>query len=515
MEKPAKTPILVASIDDASLKTGSDVDAFEDIDEKKLMRKIDFRLVPLFTLLYLLSFLDRGNIGNAKIEGLADDLNLQGNQYNLCLTIFFIFYATLEVPANVILKHVNPRYFIPATMVLWSIVMTCMGTVTNFHQLMATRALLGIFESASFPGISFLLSVYYKKKEILVREAIFFSAASMAGAFSGLLAAAISKMDGVGGYAGWRWIFILEGLLTFVVSIAAFFLFPDYPDKCQFLTERERAFIMHRVKYASNADGDKIGKRNVDVETADLKHDRDAIGEDDSNDSSYFWAVFKDWQSWLQLITYYGVCVPLYGISLFAPTIIKNLGFGSTKSQLLSVPVYIVAAVVSICQALLLNKVGLRSPFLVVNYICMAVGYIVCITGDPLKNPKGIYAGIYIIALGIYPAFPLVVIWFSNNLSGKYKRAVGMAFQIGIGNFSGAFASNFYRTQDAPRYILGHALELGFIGFGACGLVLLIIGYTWANRRKVQQLQNGTYADYTEHQLMRMGDKSPYFKYRL
>lgn len=514
MDKPTKHPVLVSSRDD-SLKSGSEIDTFDDVDEKKVMRRVDFRLVPLFTILYLLSFLDRGNIGNAKIEGLADDLKLVGNQYNLCLTIFFIFYASLEVPANVILKHVNPRFFIPATMVLWSIVMTCMGTVNNFHQLLATRALLGVFECAAFPGISFLLSVYYKKKEILVREAIFFSAASLAGAFSGLLAAAISKMDGVGGYAGWRWIFILEGLLTFLVSLAAFFLFPDYPERCQFLNERERAFLVHRVKYASNVDGDSLRKRDEEVETADVKLDKEIIGEDDANDTAYIWAVFKDWQSWLQLITYYGVCVPLYGISLFAPTIINNLGFGSTKSQLLSVPVYTVAAIASIFQAVVLNKVGLRSPFLVLNYVCMAVGYIVCITGDPLKNPKGIYAGIYIIALGIYPAFPLVVIWFSNNLSGKYKRAVGMAFQIGVGNFSGAFASNFYRTQDAPRYILGHALELGFIGMGACGLVLLIVGYTWANSRKQHHLQEGTFAHYTDVQLMKMGDKSPYFKYRL
>lgn len=475
---------------------------FSDIDQKKLLRKIDLHLVPLFTILYLLSFLDRGNIGNAKIEGLAEDLELKGHEYNMCLTIFFIFYASMEIPCNVILRHVKPKVFIPLTMVLWSIVMTLMGTVQNYHQLLATRALLGIFEAALFPGISYILSMYYKKNEVLVREAIFFSAASMAGAFSGLLAAAISQMDGVGGYEGWRWIFILEGLLTLVFSAVAYFFFPLYPDQCQFLTPREREFVTYKVKYSSNQNGQNTAP------TANL-------GEDDSNSKKYVWAVFKDWQSWCQLMIYYGVCVPLYGVSLFTPTIIKSLGYALTRAQLLSAPIYIVAAVCSIIQAIASDKVGLRSPFLLFNYTCMAVGYIMCITLDPISRPKAVYAAIYIMALGIYPAFPLVVIWFSNNLSGAYKRAVGMAFQIGIGNFSGAFASNFYRSQDSPHFTLGHSLELGFILMGMIFMVVAIFGYTYSNKKRKRDVAAGRYDSYSDRELLEMGDKSPHFMYRL
>lgn len=499
--------------DSSSEIADKDLNDFEYIDEKKLIRKIDMRLLPLFTLLYLLSFLDRGNIGNAKIEGLAEDLELKGNQYNICLTIFFIFYASLEIPSNIVLKHVRPKIFIPLTMCLWAIVMTLMGTVKNYHQLLATRALLGIFEAPSFPGISFLLSMYYKKQEIMVREAIFFSAASMAGAFSGLLAAAISKMDGVGGYEGWRWIFILEGLLTFVVAIISFKIFPDYPEKASFLSEDERNFIVHRVKHASNADGAVI--KGAEKEDAENLPEKNNIGEDNSNDSRYIWAVFKDWQCWFQLVLYYGTCVPLYGVSLFTPTIIKNLGYTSTISQLMSVPIYIVAAIFSIIQAALSTKVGLRSPFLLFNFICMAVGYIICISCDPVNNAGAIYAGVYITALGIYPAFPMVVIWASNNLAGSYKRAVGMAFQIGVGNFSGAFASNFYRTQDSPRFILGHALELGFIGLGFIGLTVLVVGYNISNKTRKQKLEEGYYDSYSEFELAKMGDKNPNFCYRL
>lgn len=145
----------------------------------------------------------------------------------------------------------------------------------------------------------------------------------------------------------------------------------------------------------------------------------------------------------------------------------------------------------------------------------MAIGYIICITLNPKELPNALYGALYITALGIYPAFPLVVIWFSNNLSGAYKRAVGMAFQIGIGNFSGAFASNFYRTEDLPRFILGHSLELGFISMGIIFLLITIFGYKYSNAKRKRDVAAGKYDSHTEEDLRKMGDKSPYFLYRL
>lgn len=491
------------TIDEKKLETSTDYKEseyqdFSDINERALLWKMDLHLLPLFAILYLLSFLDRGNIGNAKIEGLDTDLNLKGSEYNLCLTIFFIFYAAMEVPSNMILKRTNPRIFIPLTVCLFAVVMTTMGTVKNFSQLMATRALLGIFESSLFPGVSYFLSMYYKRSELLLRQSIFFSAASMAGAFSGLLAAGISKMDGVGGYEGWRWIFILEGLLTFVVAAASFAVFPRYPKDASFLTEREKEFISIRVHMITGSNGGET-----------------LYEDSNDHDRRHFWAVLKDWQCWGHLFCYMGVLLPLYGISLFTPTIIKNLGFGSTESQLLSVPIYVVAAICSIVQGYISDRVGQRSPFLVFNYACMVVGYVVCVSLDPRKNPRGVYAGIYICALGIYPGIPVSIVWCANNLLGAYKRAIGMAFQIGLANFSGAFVSNFYREQDKPRYILGHALVLMFIGIGGIALIYLIIGYRISNGKKRIAAASNDYNGVTAQELVKMGDKSPYFEYRL
>jgi len=161
----------------------------------------------MLLVLYLISFIDRANIGNAKIEGLLPDLNMTGTQYNIALAIFFIPYTLAEVPSNAILNLFDrPSIFMGAIITAWGIVMTCHGFVRNFAELCGVRVLLGLFEAGFFPGAILLISKWYLPGESQTRIAIFFTASAIAGAFSGLLAFGIANMDGVGGYEGWRWV---------------------------------------------------------------------------------------------------------------------------------------------------------------------------------------------------------------------------------------------------------------------------------------------------------------------
>lgn len=183
--------------------------------DKKLLRKLDFHLIPWLTLLYLISFLDRTNIGNAKIDGLLTDLHMSQNQYQASLSIFFISYALFEPLTNVLLKRLRPSIFLPLIMLLWGICMVCMGLVHDFSGLAAARFFLGMFEAGLFPGVNYYLSCWYKRSEFGIRAAVFFSAAALAGSFGGLLAAAIIQMRGVGGKAGWAWlVFFFSFLLS-------------------------------------------------------------------------------------------------------------------------------------------------------------------------------------------------------------------------------------------------------------------------------------------------------------
>ncbi|KAF2733828.1 MFS general substrate transporter [Polyplosphaeria fusca] len=491
-----------ARIDALATAPGMSLSSFAHLDEKKILRKMDSRLIPMLAVLYLLSFLDRGNIGNAKIEGLVEDLGMTGPQYNWCLTVFFFTYAAFEVPSNLLLKKLRPSIWLPTIMVAWGIVMTLMGTVQNYTGLLIARIFLGVTEAGLFPGVAYYLTMWYCRHEMQYRQALFFSAASVAGAFSGLLAFGIAHMDGVGGYAGWRWIFILEGLLTVIVAILAFFTLHDFPETASFLTEEERAFVVYRLKFqASN------------------KNDEVKIAQDDSFQWKFVKDAFLDWQIWLNVWVYWGkqarlagIVAPLYGISLFLPTIIRGLGYTSSTAQLLTVPIYVTASVLAIGTAYFSDRLGKRSPIILVCLCIMAIGFIMCISTG---TPGVVYAGVFIAACALYPAFPGNITWLSNNLAGSTKRATGQAIQIAVGNLAGAMASNFYRSKDADRYILGHALELAFIVAGIIALLLLVLNYRRINAKRERQMGEGAHNGYTPEEMSALGDRALTFRYVL
>lgn len=195
---------------------------FSKAEEKTLLCRIDVRLIPLLSILYLISFLDRGNVGNARVAGMTKDLHLSGSQYNIVLTMFFIPYALFEVPSNIVLKILKPRIWIPIIMsgeqgplsclvvstdffLAWGTIMTLMDIVQNYQGLVVARAFLGIAEAGFFPAASYLLTCRYPRHELQLRIAYFYDTGALSGAFSGLLAFAIEQMQGVGGLAGWRW----------------------------------------------------------------------------------------------------------------------------------------------------------------------------------------------------------------------------------------------------------------------------------------------------------------------
>lgn len=250
---------------------------------------------------------------------------MTNSQYNLALTIFFISYSVFEPLTQIMLKRFRPSVFIPVIMLLWGVCMALMGLVTNFAGLAAARWFLGLTEAGLFPGVNYYLSCWYKRSEFGVRAAIFFSAAAVAGSFGGLLAAAIARMDGVGGKPGWAWIFILEGIATVFIGIISFWVVQDFPDEAKFLSVDDRRRVIRR-----------------------LKADKQSSAEHEDFKMAYFWASVKDWKTYTGMIIYMGCDGALYAFSLFVPTIIREMGYTSTTAQLLSVPPYAVAAVLTI-----------------------------------------------------------------------------------------------------------------------------------------------------------------------
>jgi len=209
---------------------------------------------------------------------------------------------------------------------------------------------------------------------------------------------------------------------------------------------------------------------------------------------------------------YWGIVCPLYGISLFLPTIINELGYESSTAQLLTVPIYITAAILTVVTAYYSDRsprIG-RAVFIFIPMCAILIGFIIALAGSAHGGVPGlVYAGIFITTCGIYPAFPGNVTWISNNLAGSYKRSAGMAIHIGVGNLAGAMASNFYRAADKPKYILGHSLEIGFVSVGLLAVVVLRMNYARINKKRDREGTEGL----SLSAMSDMGDKAPTFRY--
>lgn len=417
-------------------------DGVVPIDEKKLVRKIDWVLIPWLSFLYLIAFLDRSSIGNAKLYNMETDLHITDTQYLICLSIFFIPYSLLDVPSNIFLKRLRPSIWLSSIMLLWGVMMTIQGLVHNFGGLFAMRWMLGTFEAGLFPGVNYYLSCWYKRTEFGLRAALFFSAATVSGAFGGLLAAGISNMNGIGGKPAWAWIFILEGLLSVIVGALSFFILQDFPDTARFLNERERAFVISRLQ--------NDGQFSAGGEEARWK---------------YIWDSVIDWKTWVGMILYAGANGPLYGFSLFLPSIINQLGFQATPANLLTVPVYVVACIWTCTVGFLADRFGRRGYFTIGCFSLGLAAYIILILS---RSAALSYFAVYMAACGIYPLIPNIIAWVSNNVEGTYKRSVSLGWVIGFGNINGAATSNAYRARDAPRYVLGHGIVILYI---SCGFI--------------------------------------------
>ncbi|KAK3208593.1 hypothetical protein GRF29_77g1198002 [Pseudopithomyces chartarum] len=475
---------------DPSLNSDSDTEAVAQsrVNEKALLRKLDWRLLPAVSVLYLLSFLDRSNVANARIEGLAKDLGMTGNQYLTGLTLYFIGYVLFEIPCNIVLKRTSPKFWLPTLTIAWGIVATLMGVTQNLAGFFVVRFFLGVTESGLFPGVVYYLSMWYKRDERQYRISLFFSFASLAGAFGGILAYGIAHMKNVGGYAGWRWIFILEGLATIVIAFGAYWFISNYPDSVGWLSKDERSYINAR-----------------------LRADSDATNDEKFNWSSVITAA-KDPKIWLYGACFHTMSLPLYTLSLFLPTIIRDMGYSAAQSQLLTIPPYAAATILTVGWAVLAEKYKRRALFTIATTSLAIVGYIILLANkNPTQRPGLSYAGTFLAAMGIYPSVALVLSWPAVNVSGQTKRATANAMQISIGNLGAVIGTQLYRPATSPRYVLGHSVALGYLIGNIIVVSLLWLLLAKDNKQKQEYLaaNPGTNGFHDTEEDLKLGDGHP------
>ncbi|EGY20131.1 hypothetical protein VD0004_g410 [Verticillium dahliae] len=475
-------------------------DSYTPEQRKRTMRKVDVRLTPMLAVLYLISHLDRSNIGNTKIEGIDVDLGISGIQWNIVLSLFFVPYILLEVPSNVLLKRFKrPSLYMGILVTTWGVIMTLHGVVQNFGGLLALRMLLGVFEAGFFPGAVYLCTFWYMPRDLASRISWFYCMSALSGAFSGLLAAGIAKMDGVGGYEGWRWIFLIEGIITVALGIMTFFCLVDTPALSgRWLDPEEIRFLelQHFIKQGGRF-------------------------QDEAKEDKYIWQDLKacvlNWRLWLVAYIQFCQSAMSYGTKFNLPTITRSMGFENTQAQLMTAPPYVAGAISSIVFSQFSDRYYWRMPFVVIPFSCVCIGFSIMLgLRGNFENQVGpSYFAAVIACIGIYPAMPAATSWAANNLAPASRRAVGLALNIALGNMGGIMGSYMFFDSDAPMYNTGFGLSLAF---GLSGLLMAFAAeaaYKWGNKKKEALSEEDIRARYTQDQLLKMGDRSPLFRYTL
>ncbi|KAG0646489.1 putative transporter [Hyphodiscus hymeniophilus] len=442
---------------------------------RKILLKLDVRIIPILTLLFLCSFLDRTNVGNAKTYGLETSLKMTDWQYDTGLAAYYATYIASEIPSNLVLRKISPKRWLPALTIAWGIVTMCLGFVRNYAGFVAVRAILGVTEGGLLPGMVLYLSGIYTRGEMAFRLGLFYTAASLSGAFGGLLARGLTEIGKHGNQAIWSWIFIIEGLFTVVVGICAYFLLPNTIATASFLNEEERNYAVTRLHLDTPS---RLAQDGAD-------HPHEALSWPEVTRG------LVSISTWLSACAYFGILAGLYSFGLFLPTIIVELGYTANQAQLWSVIPYAVASVVTVGVAILSDRTKLRGVIMLFTLIPAIIGYAV-IANIGVAHPKVKYGMTFLMATGMYASVPCVLVWNSNNSAGHYKRATTTALQLMIGNSGGFVATFIYPNKDKPQFHSGHTVILGLL-VAAWFLVLANVLYcAKVNRDKA----SGKYAKY-------------------
>ncbi|ODV90171.1 hypothetical protein CANCADRAFT_13294, partial [Tortispora caseinolytica NRRL Y-17796] len=459
----------------------------------KVWRKVDSRVLALACLLYLASYIDRANIGNAKVLGMSADLNLSANYYYLALSIFFVGYVVFETPSNIILKFVGPRYYIPTLTIVWGGICALVGTVQSGAGLVAIRFFLGLAEAGLLPGITYLMATWYPRGKLGRRYAVLYSTVSLTGAFGGLLATAIHSLNGRHGIAGWRWIFIVEGVVTVGIGLFALIVMYPYPENAKFLTERERQYLL--AIHAKDRAQHKAQGLNW----------------------AYAKTAFKDYRTYLWGLIYFATYIPVYSVILSLPSVITGLGFEGTTATLMACPPYGLGFIVVLISGYTSDKHRDRFWHAVIPCFVASAALIVLIA----VTSNWVRYAMFFFVMFMFVPICTNWSWQANNTAGTNKRAVATGLIYSMGNIGGAIAGQIYRAEWAPYYRPGHGINIACFGVAVIAMIVIRWTYIRDNRLRDELLardnensqETFTEQDQLELDLGLLGDRHPRFRY--
>ncbi|KAF5371336.1 hypothetical protein D9758_004086 [Tetrapyrgos nigripes] len=446
----------------ATDRYGASLFTFDSVAERKLRTKLDLFVIPTVALLYLFCFIDRANIGNARLAGLERDLKMTGkDDYNTLLSVFYISYIVFEIPSNLCCKLIGPGWWIPAISLCFGIVSILTAYVQDLGQACGVRFVLGMFEAGMLPGISYYLSRWYRRSELAFRLSLFLVMAPLAGAFGGLLASGILTLSHFGGLHQWRMIFAIEGIITSGLAVISFFTLTDRPETARWLTQEEKELAINRVK------SERVAQRAV----LD-KIDRKKLWLGFSNPiilSSAFVFLFNN--------------ITIQGLAFFAPTIVATIYPTRTtvEKQLLTVPPYVVGALFTVVLPYMSWHTDKRQIFLILTTQLVIMGYIMFLASN---DGTVRYVATFFLTSSCFCMGPLSNAQVAAQTVSDTSRSIAIGTNVMFGNMGGLVATWSYLSTDGPNYPIGNGLNLA----SACMILILttltLFWMEWDNKRR-------------------------------
>lgn len=406
-------------------------------NEDAIYRRVTWRLMPLLLLCYIVAYLDRVNVGFAKLQ-MMEQLRFSDTIYGLGAGIFFIGYFIFEVPSNIILHKVGARVWIGRIMITWGILSSAMMFVTTPTMFYVMRFLLGAAEAGFFPGIILYLTYWYPSHRRGRVTSLFMTGVAGAGVLGGPLSGAIMKYaDGLMGWQGWQWMFLLEGLPSVVLGLVVILMLDDRISDAKWLTEEAR----------------KLLAANIAQDTAHTEEDS-------------LFRILGSGRVWLCAAIYFSYVMGLYGISFYLPTLIKAMGYADTfEIGMISVIPYGVSVIVMLLVARSADRHRERRWHVAIPGLLGSVGLALAVLLS--RDATLAIAALTLGLSGILTTLPLFWSLPTAFLAGT-GAAAGIALINSLGNLAGfvsPYAVGWLKdatgSTDAGVYLLSAAMIVG------------------------------------------------------
>ncbi|KAM0210963.1 hypothetical protein ACHAQI_005694 [Fusarium lateritium] len=423
--------------------------------------KMDFIIMPILVTMYILNYLDRQNIASAKLANIEQDLDLSPVEYQTAVSILFCSYILFQVPSNMIAGRIKwPGIYICCSMVIWGAISAIMASVHNFAGLVVARIFLGVVEAVFFPGALYFLSMFYNRKQFALRTAILYSGSQLGNAFGTLLAIAVLKLDGAHGIAGWRWLFLIEGVATAGLGIIFAFILPNSNTKIMTLSSLECEWVQYNFA--------------LDQGQSDDSHEISSF--------TGFMMAVKDPKTWLFVGILY--CTYIVGaVANFFPSVVGGLGYGRNMTYILTAPPFLLCVVAMLLNGFHSDRSQERSYHIVGALSITAVANVIAVS---TTNTAARYVAMMMLPASFYTSAIVTLSWITGTLSQPTaKRASAIALINSICNTPNIWCSYLYYSP--PRYLTAFIVNLAAtviaITFAATARFYL--------RRQNQKLETG------------------------